>query len=233
MSRRTTLHCLLALFLTGQATGVIPALNSTQVTAAKTEAEAMNIRESGYVLGSYLLKAYNQDVFLAANSPEVDGIVLSTPYEQVRYEAYMAHLENHPLTAAQATAFAKKANGTLQFRVYSNSPYPVEDEEEQWQLAYRKDHIADDRDRANSYLDFYKTASLKIGNRTYAAKPVVDGPYRDSFTLPSGDAETRNLGVVFYTFTVPNMPSTGAFTLTFRDSQGKPYTIQGNLKDYK
>jgi len=39
--------------------------------------------------------------------------------------------------------------------------------------------------------------------------------------------------VVFYTFTVPNMPSTGAFTLTFRDSQGKPYTIQGNLKDHK
>ncbi|PJI52031.1 hypothetical protein CTI14_49360, partial [Methylobacterium radiotolerans] len=95
---RTTLHCLLALLLTGQATGVIPALNSTQVTAAKTEAEAMNIRESGYVLGSYLLKAYNQDVFLAANSPEVDGIVLSTPYEQVRYEAYLAHLENHPRT---------------------------------------------------------------------------------------------------------------------------------------
>lgn len=224
---------LLSLALTGNAAAVIPSLNATQITQAVKEANDMSIVDSGYVLGHYLIRAYNQDVFLPANSPEIDGVVLSTPYEHLRYEAYLAHLEKNPLTTEQASAFARQWNGKLTFRVYSHSPFAVEDEEEQWQLAYKTDHIKDDKDRANSYLDFFKNATLKIGNRTYTAKPVIDGPYRDSFTLASGEAETRNLGVVFYTFTVPNMPTTGAFTLSFKDSQGKPYAIQGNLKDHK
>lgn len=223
---------LLMLALTGSATAVIPNLNSAQITKVLAEANVMDTKESGYVLGKYLIRAYSQDVFLPANSPEIDGVVLSTPYEHLRYEAYLAHLEKNPLTTAQATAFAQKWNGKLSFRVYSHSPFPVEDEEEQWQQAYRADKIVDDKDRANSYLDFFKSATLKLGNKTYTAKPVIDGPYRDSFTLASGDSETRNLGVIFYTFTIPNMPTTGVFTLSFKDSQGKNYNIQANLKDF-
>lgn len=221
------------LTLLSSATAIIPTLNVSQINQAVSEANSMSTVESGYVVGNYLIKAYNQDVFLPANSPEIDGVILSSPYERLRYEAYLAHLEKNPLTPEQAAAFAQQGNGKITFRVYSHSPFPVEDEEEQWQLAYRSDRINDDKDRANSYLDFFKTATLKIGNRTYTAKPVIDGPYRDSFTLASGEAETRNLGVVFYTFTIPNMPTSGAFTLNFKDSQGKPYAIQGNLKDHK
>lgn len=193
----------------------------------------MSVREGGSVLGTYLLRAYNDDIILRPDSPEIDGVVISTPFERLRSEAYLARLEAKPLSGEQAATFARGLSGKLTFRVYSHSPYPVEEEEEQWQRAYRTDRISFDEDRAKSYLDFYKPATLTVAGRTYTARPVLDGPYRDNFTLPSGEADARNLGVVFYTFDARTLPTSGAFTLSFRDSRGKVYRLEGNLSQHR
>ncbi|WP_295816361.1 hypothetical protein [uncultured Deinococcus sp.] len=217
--------------------GTVGAVSLTLAPAAVTEAlragETMSIKEGGYVLGSYLLRAYNEDVILRPNSPEIDGIVLGTPFERLRYEAYLARLEGNPLTAAQATAFARTLDHKVTVRVYSHSPFSVADEDEQWQLAYRTDRVKANPDREKSYLDFFKSATMTVAGRTYTAAPVVDGPYRDNFTLPSGEADFRNLGVVNYTFDLPTMPVSGTFTLAFKDSRGVPYTVSGELSKYR
>lgn len=230
---RTPTLALLALVLTGSVEAVIPNLSAADSMQAKSEGAAMNVKDSGYVLGSYLLKAYNEDVILRPNTPEIDGIVLATPFEKIRYEAYLSNLEGKPLTDARAGTMAATLTDQLTFRVYSHSPFAVDDEEEQWQLAYKADKIAVNPDKQKSYLDFFKPATLTIAGKTYTAKPVVDGPYRDNFTLPSGEATSRNLGVVFYTFDVKNLPTKGGFAFKFDDSRGRAYNIKADLSSYR
>lgn len=223
----------LAALLNSAAYAVIPSLSAAQVSEAVKAGEAMSVSDGGYQLGSYLLVQYTVDVILHPNSPEVDGIVVSTPFEQLRYEAYLAHLEQKPLTSTQATDFARKAAGKLSFRVYTHSPYAVDEEDEQWQLAYQKDRIAANPERPKSYLDFFKDAHLTVAGKKYVATPIVDGPYVDNFTLPSGKATFRNLGVVFYTFNVGDLPTSGKFTLSFKDSTGKAYNISSDLSKHR
>ncbi|UBV44162.1 hypothetical protein LAJ19_15260 (plasmid) [Deinococcus taeanensis] len=219
---------LAALTLSTLASAVLPALSAAQVQEAKQEGEAMNTRESGYVVGPYLVKSYNDDLILKPNSPEVDGVVLSTPFERLRYESYLAHLENKPLSDAQAAALARTYAGKLVFRVYSHSPYAVDDELEQWQQAYLTHKVTLTPNREKSYLDFYKPATLTVAGKTYTARPVVDGPYRDNFVLPSGQSDFRNLGVIFYAFDLPALPRSGTVTLSFTDSRGRAYRIQSD-----
>ena len=224
---------LAALALGGVVHAITPVLTPATVTEALKAGEAMSVSEGGYVLGSYLLRAYNEDVILRPNSPEIDGVVLGTPFERLRYEAYLARLEGTPLTATQASAFARTLDRKVTVRVYSHSPFSVADEDEQWQLAYNTNKIKANPDREKSYLDFFKAATMTVAGRTYTAQPAVDGPYRDNFTLPSGEADFRNLGVVSYTFTIPNMPASGTFSLAFKDSRGVPYTLSGDLSKYR
>lgn len=223
----------LTLLLGGTVYAVIPSLNQAQVSEATKAGEAMSVSDGGYVLGNYLLVQYTADVILRPDSPEVDGIVVSTPYEHLRYEAYLAHLEQKPLTSAQASDFAAKAAGKLTFRIYTHSPYAVDEEDEQWQMAYKTDKIQVNPDRPKSYLDFFKTATLTVSGKKYTATPVIDGPYMDNFTLPSGKATFRNLGVVFYTFNVGNLPASGPFTLSFKDTSGKAYNISSDLSKHR
>jgi hypothetical protein len=208
---------------------LVPTLTATQVQQAKREGEAMNGLTGGYIVGNYLVKTYNDDLILQPNSPEVDGVILGTPYERLRYEAFLAKLENLPLTETQAANLARSYAGKLVFRVYSHSPYVVGDELEQWQQAYLTDKVALNADRAKSYLDFYKTATLTVAGKKYTARPTIDGPYQDNFVLPSGESDFRNLGVISYTFDIKNLPGSGLATLVFNDSRGKSYSIQSNL----
>lgn len=220
---------LVFLSLCSLAGALLPTLTATQIQAAKREGEAMNTRESGYVVGNYLVKTYNDDLILQPDSPEVDGVILGTPYERLRYESFLAHLENKPLTETQAVNLARTYAGKLVFRVYSHSPYVVGDELEQWQQAYLTNKVAANPDRAKSYLDFYKTATLTVAGKKYTATASIDGPYQDNFVLPSGESDFRNLGVISYSFDIKNLPSSGIATLVFKDSRGKTYSIQSNL----
>lgn len=219
--------------LCGPAYAFIPTLDAAQVGEAIRSGEAMSTTEGGYVLGNYLLRQYNADVILQANTPEVDGIVLSTPYERVRYEAYLDHLEQHPLGTARAAALAAKMAHTLSFRIYTHSPYAVDDEEEEWQQAYQKGQVQADPNRTKSYLDLFRSASLRVGNHLVMARPEIDGPYVDNFTLPNGRATFRNLGVLTYTFDTRGLPTQGSFTFSFKDSQGKPYSFTAPLQAYR
>ena len=219
--------------LTGSALALSPVLTPALTEQAVKEGDTMS-RETGvYTWGPYLLKTFTEDIRLTAESPEVDGIALGTPYERVRYESFLQTFQDRPLTPAQSTQLAKKWDNKISFLLYTHSPGPVSAEEELWQQAYTRGNATETKGREHSYLDLYQSATLTVGGKTLTAKPEIDGPYGDQFTLPAGTPEFRYLGVVHYTFDLSGLPSTGTVRLNFKDSSGKAYTQQADLSQLR
>ncbi|MFC4453525.1 hypothetical protein [Deinococcus sonorensis] len=219
--------------LTGSALALTPVLTPALTDQAVKEGDSMSRTTGVYTWGSYLLKTYTDDIRLTANSPEVDGIALGTPYERLRYESFLDTFQDRPLTAAQAKVFAQKWNNKITFLLYTHSPGPVSQEEELWQQAYSRGNATETKGREHSYLDLYQSATLTVGGKTLTAKPEIDGPYGDQFTLPAGTPEFRYLGVVHYTFDLTGLPTSGTVTLKFKDSSGKTYAQQANLSQLR
>jgi hypothetical protein len=234
MRRLRTLGTLLvASVLSAPVSALAPVLSQRQALQATREGDLMFHQNGAYVWGSYLLKTYTEDIKLRVDSPEIDGIAIGTPYERLRYESFLASFQDEALTPVQTIALARSLQNKVTFLLYTHSPRGVGEEEEQWQQAYHLGKVKPTANREHSYLDAYRDATLTIAGRTLKAQPVVDGPYRDQFTLPTGGADFRFLGVVRYTFTVSGLPTTGTATLTFKDSQGKVFTQQANLSQIR
>lgn len=230
---RTLGTLLVASVLSAPVSALAPVLSQQQALQATREGDLMFHQNGAYVWGSYLLKTYTEDIKLRVDSPEIDGIAIGTPYERLRYESFLASFQDEALTPVQTTALARSLQNKVTFLLYTHSPRGVGEEEEQWQQAYHLGKVKPTANREHSYLDAYREATLTIGGRTVKAQPVFDGPYRDQFTLPTGGADFRFLGVVRYTFDVGGLPTSGTATLTFRDSQGKVFTQKANLSQVR
>jgi hypothetical protein len=215
----------------GPGVALTSSLSVEQINQATQEGDTMYHRLGAYDWGNYLLKTYTDDVILAVNSPEVDGIAIGTPYERVRYESFLDSFQDMPLTLDNATVLADTLKNKVTFLIYTHSPRGVGEEEAQWQQAYHLGDVKPSDTREHSYLDAYKPATLIIGGHSLVAEPVIDGPYRDQFTLPTGGAEFRFLGVVKYTFDLSGVPTADRATLRFKDSAGKVFIQTANLKN--
>ncbi|AWN22661.1 hypothetical protein DKM44_04945 [Deinococcus irradiatisoli] len=219
--------------LTSSALALTPVLTPDLTAQAVKEGDTMSRDTGVYTWGPYLIKTYTEDVRLQPDSPEVDGIALGTPYERLRYESFIQTFQDRPLTTAQSAQFAQKWNNKISFLLYTHSPGPVSQEEELWQQAYNQGQATETKGREHSYLDLYQPATLTVGGKTLTAKPEIDGPYGDQFTLPAGTPEFRYLGVVHYTFDLTGLPTNGTVTLNFKDSTGKTYNQQANLSQLR
>lgn len=219
----------LTLACSGPGVALTLSLSVEQIKQATQEGDIMYHQLGAYEWKNYLLKTYTEDVILAVNSPEVDGIALGTPYERVRYESFLDSFQDMPLTPEGATTLADSLKDKVTFLIYTHSPRGVGEEEAQWQQAYHLGEVKPSDTREHSYLDAYKPATLLIGAHSLVAQPVIDGPYRDQFTLPTGGAEFRFLGVVKYTFDLSGVPAAARATLRFRDSAGKVFIQSANL----
>ena len=96
-----------------------------------------------------------------------------------------------------------------------------------------KGEATETKGREHSYLDLYQPATLTVAGKTLTAKPEIDGPYGDQFTLPAGTPQFRYLGVVHYTFDLTGLPTSGSVTLNFKDSGGKAYTQKADLSQLR
>ena len=225
--RKAALVC--AGLLASSAAALTPVLTPELIARATTEGDTMSRNTGVYTWGPYLIKTYTEDIVLKADSPEVDGIAVGTPYERLRYESFLDTFQDMPLTPGQAAQFAQKLNNKISFLLYTHSPGPVSAEEELWKQAYNQGKATETKGREHSYLDLYQPATLSVAGKTLTAKPEIDGPYGDQFTLPAGTPQFRYLGVVHYTFDLTGLPTSGSVTLNFKDSGGKAYTQQANL----
>ncbi|PZA07575.1 hypothetical protein DNA98_08140 [Meiothermus sp. Pnk-1] len=187
----------------------------------------MNTPRNGYIISDYLLKEYNDGVSLKPGAGEVDAIIVATPYERVRYFGYLESLQRKPITDAALNAVIERYKNKLTFVIFTHSPYTVDQEVEQWTKAYGSNKITDEEGetRQRSYLDEYQEATLELGGKTYIAKPDVDGPYTDIFSIQGSRPQSRFLGLISYSFDLSELAANGKISgvgkLSFKDSQGK------------
>jgi hypothetical protein len=214
-------------------------LSPQDLQRAIREGMAMNTPTNGYLLKDYLLKEYNSGVSLKPGAGEVDAVVVATPYERVRYTSYLEALQQRPMTTAKARAVLGQYRGKVTFVIFAHSPYTVDAEVEQFLQAYGSTSIEDAKGhtRQRSFLDNYKSATLEVGGKTYTARPSVDGPYTDIFSIQGSRPESRYLGLISYSFDLGRQATGGRLgakgILRFKDSLGKTeYVLDVDLSRY-
>lgn len=225
----------LALLLTviAQVNAYEPVLSAADTQRAIEVGTEMVSPNSGYRVQDYLLHEYIEDVRLRPNDPEVNAITLSTPFEALRYSAYVAKYQRKELSNEKAEQVTSETAHTLTANVYAHSPFTVEEELEQFLQAYEDDAQGEDAQQ-QSFMDFYSDATLMIGNQTLTAKKVIDGPYQDQFSPFSGTPEFRFLGVVRYTFDLSGVATRGKQgILRFKDFSKRSYSDVIRFDDYK
>ena len=196
------------------ALAVQPTLTPQEVQRAIAEGTAMNTPSNGYILKDYLLKEYNSGVSLTPGAGEVDAITVATPYERLRYSSYLEALQQRPMTVAKAQPILRQYRNKVTFVVFTHSPYTVDAENEQFLQAYGNTSIKDasGKTRQRSYLDQYKTATLELGGKSYTARPGVEGPYTDIFSIQGSRPESRYLGLINYGFDLSRLAASGKIT---------------------
>ena len=210
-----------------------PVLSAAEVERAIQVGTEMVSPSSGYRVQDYLLHEYVEGVRLRPDDPEVNAITLSTPFEALRYNAYVAKYQRKALSPEEVREITAETAHTLTANVYAHSPFSVEEELEQFLQAYEDETEGDDAEQ-QSFLDFYSDATLEIGDQTLTAQKAVNGPYQDQFSPFGGTPEFRFLGVVRYTFDLSGVDTKGKEgTLTFTDFSERQYTDVIRFDEYK
>ena len=220
------------------ALAVQPTLSGQQVQRAIQEGTRMNTPSTGYMLGNYLLKEYNSGVSLTPGASEVDAVAVATPFERLRYYSYLEALQERTMTLPRARNILGQYQNKVGFVIFAHSPYTVDAETELFKQAYGSSSINENgKVRQRSFLDQYGPATLIIAGKTYTARPVVDGPYTDIFSIQGSRPESHYLGLVNYSFDLSPLIKDGKISgkgiLRFKDSTGKTeYRLDVDLGKY-
>ena len=113
----------LAALLPGYAAAVELQLSDADVAAIVQEA-GTEARDPAHGLqtGQYTLYQRSDPIRVDAADGPIDAVIVSTPREQLRYQAYLAAFQGQPLDAAAARKFADQVAGTVVFRVFAHAP---------------------------------------------------------------------------------------------------------------
>jgi hypothetical protein len=156
-----------------------------------------------------------QDALRAARGrADLDAVIVETPYERVRYEAYLQRLQGLPLGAAQVARWTREARGRFGFIVYAHS------------------RTGDDAERA--FLDRFSQASVAYpgGAPLVSDQRAAFGPGPDFYDV-GAFRETRYTGSLTYRFPAPNGTCAPRGTLRFRDGNGRAYAFPFDLRRYR
>ncbi|MBF6593593.1 MAG: hypothetical protein IVW51_03985 [Thermaceae bacterium] len=219
-----------------------PVLSDQDVQKAAQEGIQMVTPRNGYILGNYLFKQFHDGIRLQKGEQEVDDIVVSTPYERVRYNGFIYAFQQKPFPLDTAKKIASELKNKITFSIYTHSTYSVDEELADYLKVYQDKAKAQgsdantDPNKQPSYLIAYSLATLEVGGKVYPAQKTYDGPFRDQFTIEGGKAEIHFLGVVHYTFDLRDLVNNGKIegqgVLRFSDSQGKEYSETVDLGSY-
>lgn len=175
----------------------------------------------GYTVENYLLWDRDKPLHLSPDSPLIDAVIVSTPREQVRYQAYFMAFQNKDWPAQKARAFADAAGGTLDFRVFAHAPSGG----------------PEDRD----FLTRFGEAKLSFDGGEVLTSQVEDTstPATDFYVMEDGRHVFRWLGTATYSFDLSDLPdgpggaAGRAPTLTFTDPAGQAHSYTVRLDDYR
>ncbi len=143
----------------------------------------------------------------------VDAVIVETPYERVRYEAYLQRLQGLPLGVAEIERFRREAEGHLGFVVFGHS----------------RSGETDDR----TFLARFTDAQFALGAALIpATQRTTFGPSLDLYDVGTF-REERYTGSVTYRFAIAEPGCSGRGTMTFRDADGRPYAFVVDLSHYR
>jgi hypothetical protein len=197
------------------ALGALPApaveltLAPDEITAAVGEGGAMAARGEGYVIGTYLLFSVDDALHIAEDDQTIEAVVVATPYERLRFQAYLLAHEGRP-APGQGDQFLARDRGVLEIVVYAHSRGPGDRE----------------------FMQHFGAGALASAGTTRDAVQVTStDPVIDSYYLSNGTVVKRWLGQVTYRFDLRNDPAlaaaTAPATLSFLDDRGavRRYTL--------
>jgi hypothetical protein len=145
---------------------------------------------------------------------DLDAVIAETPYERVRYEAYLQKLQGLPLGGALLARWTREAGGRFGFVVYAHSRSGEESE--------------------RTFLARFSPATVTYpdGTKLVSAERVVFGPGPDFYDVGTF-RDTRYTGSLTYRFAAPHGACEARGTLRFRDAYGRAYAFPFDLRRYR
>lgn len=140
----------------------------------------------------------------------VDAIVVETPYERVRYEAYLSWLQGDQITPPRVAIFYSHARDRLGFLVYAHSRSELDQQ----------------------FLTQFHEPTLITSDGTAFVPNTssVFGPSSDFYDVGTF-REERFVGSITYGFALP--PCAGPMTFELVDGYGTRYRVAFDLRRYR
>jgi hypothetical protein len=191
------------------------ALSPAEIAAAVGEGGAMVARGEGYTIGTYLLFGLDDALHIKDNDQTIEAVVVATPYERLRYEAYLLAHEGRP-APGNGDKFLAGDRGLLDIVVYAHSRGP------------------DDREFMQHFGDGVLASS---GTTRVAVQMTSTDPVVDSYYLANGTVVKRWLGQVTYRFDLRDdsalAVTTAPATFSFLDDRGAIHRYPLTLAGYR
>ncbi len=165
-----------------------------------------------YTVRPWVLWDSKDPLRAAPHRAGLDAVIVETPYERVRYEAYLQRLQDLPLGAARVARWRRDAQGRFGFVVYAHS------------------RTGDDTERRFLARFSNATVAPASGPAIAAGERAVFGPAPDFYDVGSF-REERYVGFLTYRFAPARCEATG--TLRFRDAGGRQYAFPFDLRRYR
>jgi hypothetical protein len=198
------LLCVLTFALATQpARAVDLTLSPASVAAAVADGRGMAARGEGYTIGAYLLFSVDDALRVVSDEQTIEAVAVGTPYERLRFHAYLLAHQGRPAVPAEETQFVSTGRGMLEFVVFAHS------------------RAATDRE----FMQHFGGGTLESGGTSRDAVQVSStDPAIDSYYRPDGTVVKRWLGQVTYRFDLRADPapaaSTSPATFSFTDDRG-------------
>jgi hypothetical protein len=190
-------------------------LSPAEIAAAVGEGGAMVARGEGYAIGTYLLFGMDDALHIADDDQTIEAVVVATPYERLRFEAYLLAHEGRPAPGNGDQVLAR-ASGVVDIVVYVHSRGPGDRE----------------------FMQHFGAGALASAATTRAAVQTTStDPVVDSYYLSNGTVVKRWLGQVTYRFDLRDDPALAVATtpanFSFLDDRGVVHRYTLTLADYR
>lgn len=176
-------------------------LDAAMAARAAHDGAAMALAHGTYNVRPWVIYESRDPLRAEHGRAGIDGVILETPFERVRYGAYLDAMQGTPVGAREVARLATEARSSLGVLVYAHS------------------RSEDDR----AFLAGFRDASISTGARRYRPRAIERfGPSSDFYDVGSF-REERWTGSVTFRFDRPACAERSAITI--RDPYGRVYRI--------
>jgi hypothetical protein len=144
----------------------------------------------------------------------LDAVIVETPYERVRSEAYMQKLQALPIVPSRIEGWRREASGRFGFIVYA--------------------HSRSEGDAEKRFLAAFSPATVVLADATHvrSVDRTVFGPSPDFYTV-GAFREERWTGSLTYRLPFPRTTCNPKGTLEFADARGARYRFALDFAKYR